>query len=89
MIDDHSRLAHAVLLPDENPQGCLTALRHHLAWLAERGIQPQRVLTDNGNGYRSHAFRDATYQAGLHHRTTRPRRPQTNGKAEVGLPRSR
>jgi transposase InsO family protein len=83
MVDDHSRLAHAVLLADERPQSCVHALRHHLAWLAERDIKPQRVLTDNGNGYISHAFRSALRDAGIRHQRTRPRRPQTNGKAEA------
>jgi transposase InsO family protein len=83
MVDDHTRLAHAVLLPDELPHSCINALHHHLAWLAERHIHPQRVLTDNGSGYRSNAFRDAIRAAGLRHHRTRPRRPQTNGKAEA------
>jgi transposase InsO family protein len=83
MIDDHSRLAHAVLLPSESPQACIRALDEHLRWLSERGIHAQRVLTDNGNGYRSYAFAAATQSAGLRHLRTRPRRPQTNGKAEA------
>jgi transposase InsO family protein len=82
-VDDHSRLAHAVLLPGEGKHSCVAALTHHLAWLAEHGIQPQRVLTDNGSGYRSHAFAHALRVAGLRHCRTRPRRPQTNGKAEA------
>jgi transposase InsO family protein len=83
MIDDHSRLAHAVVLPTESPADCRRALHEHLAWLTERGIHAERVLTDNGNGYRSFAFADATQSAGLKHLRTRPRRPQTNGKAEA------
>jgi transposase InsO family protein len=82
-VDDHSRLAHAVLLSGEGQQSCVAALAQHLAWLAEHGIHPQRVLTDNGNGYRSHAFAQAVQAAGLRHCRTRPRRPQTNGKAEA------
>ena len=39
-----------------------------------------RVLTDNGNCYRSFAFRDAL--DGVMHQRTRPYRPQTNGKVE-------
>jgi transposase InsO family protein len=41
------------------------------------------VLSDNGNGYRSFAWRDARAESGLQRRYTRPRRPQTNGKAEA------
>jgi transposase InsO family protein len=83
MIDDHSRLAHAVVLPTERASDCRRALAAHLEWLSERGIEAQRVLTDNGTGYRSHAFADAIRQAGLKHLRTRPRHPQTNGKAEA------
>jgi transposase len=83
MVDDHSRIAHAVLLPTEGPRDCSRALGEHLAWLAERGIRAERVLTDNGNGYRSDVFADATRSAGIRHLRTRPRRPQTNGKAEA------
>jgi transposase InsO family protein len=83
MVDDHSRLAHAIVLPTEGPGDCQRALREHLAWLADRGVHAERVLTDNGNGYRSYAFAEATQRAGLKHLRTRPRRPQTNGKAEA------
>ena len=40
-------------------------------------------MYDNGNGYRSHAWRDACAELGIQRRYTRPRRPQTNGKAEA------
>jgi transposase len=83
MVDDHSRIAHAVVLPSERGSDCQRALKAHLAWLAERGIQPERVLTDNGSGYRSHAFRNELAAAGIRHLRTRPHHPQTNGKAEA------
>ena len=38
---------------------------------------------DNGNGYRSFAWRDACAALDIQRRYTRPRRPQTNGKAEA------
>jgi transposase InsO family protein len=41
------------------------------------------VLSDNGNGYRSGAWTAACAELGLQRRYTRPRRPQTNGKAEA------
>jgi transposase InsO family protein len=82
-IDDHSRLAYAELLPSESPADCVAFFRRAVAWYAERGIQVERVLSDNGNGYRSFAWRDACAQLGIERRYTRPRRPQTNGKAEA------
>ena len=40
------------------------------------------MLSDNGNGYRSFAWRDACADLGIQRRYTRPPRPQTNGKVE-------
>jgi Integrase core domain len=54
-----------------------------VAWYAERGVTIERVLSDNGNGYRSHAWATACAELGIARRYTRPRRPQTNGKAEA------
>ena len=42
----------------------------------------QRVLTDNGACYRSHAWRQLLQRQGVTHKRTRPYRPQTNGKVE-------
>lgn len=50
-------------------------------WFESRGITVQRILTDNGNGYRSRAFADA-HGPRIKHKRTRPYRPQTNGKVE-------
>ena len=82
-IDDHSRLAYAELLPGERPADCVAFLRRALVWYREQGIVVERVLSDNGNGYRSFAWRDACAELGIARRYTRPRRPQTNGKAEA------
>jgi transposase InsO family protein len=82
-IDDHSRLAYAELLPTESPADCVAFLRRAASWYAEHGITIERVLSDNGNGYRSHAWREACAQLGIARRYTRSRRPQTNGKAEA------
>jgi len=78
-IDDHSRLAYCELLPSD----CVAFLRRATAWYAEHGIRVERVLSDNGNGYRSFVWRDACTDLGIQRRYTRPRRPQTNGKAEA------
>ena len=82
-IDDHSRLAYAELLPSERPADCVAFLHRAVAWYAERGITIERVLSDNGNGYRSFAWRDACAELEIQRRYTRSRRPQTNGKAEA------
>ena len=82
-IDDHSRLADAEILPREGPADCSAFLHRATAWYLEQGITIERVLTDNGNGYRSFAWRDTSAELGIQRRYTRPRRPQTNGKAEA------
>lgn len=82
-IDDHSRLAYAEILPTESPADCTRFLRRAIAWYADHAVTVQRVISDNGNGYRSHAWHDTCAQLGIKHRYTRPRRPQTNGKAEA------
>jgi transposase InsO family protein len=82
-IDDHSRLAYAELRARESPADCAAFVRGAVAFYAERGIAVERVLSDNGNGYRSFAWRDACAELGIARRYTRPRRPQTNGKAEA------
>jgi len=82
-IDDHSRLAYGELLPTESPSDCVAFLRRAHTWYAGQGVTIERVLSDNGNGYRSFAWRDACAELGIQRRCTRPRRPQTNGKAEA------
>lgn len=81
-IDDYSRLAYVEVLLDEDPPSCIEFLQRALAWFREQGIGVRRLLTDNGNGYRSHGFWDACRRLRLRHLRTKPRRPQTNGKAE-------
>lgn len=82
-IDDHSRLAYAEILPTETPADCARFLRRATSWYTDHDITVQRVLSDNGNGYRSYVWKDACAELGIQRRYTRPRRPQTNGKAEA------
>jgi len=81
-IDDASRLAYTELLPDEKKESAIAFLDRALAWFARLGIAVERVMTDNGSAYRSHAFRCRLAQAGIRHIRTRPYTPKTNGKAE-------
>jgi transposase InsO family protein len=79
-LDDHSRLAYSELLPDEGRDTAAAFWLRANAYFTACGITVRRVLTDNGNCYRSFAFRDAL--GGIAHKRTRPYRPQTNGKVE-------
>ncbi len=78
MIDDHSRVAYAEIHDDETAATAIGVLRRAIAWFAARGVTTERVLSDNGSAYKSHAWRDACHELGIRHRRTRPYRPQTN-----------
>ncbi len=80
IVDDRSRKAVVVVVPDETATSAVLALETALAVFAADGIDVERVLTDNGAAYRSNAYRDAL--GPRRHSRTRPYRPQTNGKAE-------
>jgi len=81
-IDDRTRIAYSEIHGDEKAVTAAGFWRRAATWYRAIGIEPQRVITDNG----------ACYKSGLWHRTctatatavkkTRPRRPQTNGKVE-------
>jgi transposase InsO family protein len=81
-IDDTSRLAYVEILDDETAATCVGFLRRTIAWFAAHGITVQRVMTDNGPGYRSRLHALTTAELGIRHLRTRPYRPRTNGKAE-------
>jgi transposase InsO family protein len=81
-VDDTSRLAYVEILDDERGATCVEFLRRAIAWFAARGITVQRVMTDNGTGYRSKVHAAAVAELGIRHLRTRPYRPRTNGKAE-------
>ena len=82
VIDDHSRVAYAEIHADETAETAIGVLRRAVAWLSDRGVTVERVPSDNGSAYRSHAWRDACVGLGIRHKRTRPYRPQTNGKIE-------
>lgn len=82
VIDDHSRVAYAEICTDETAASAIGVLQRAIAWFAEHGVTVERVLSDNGSAYRSHAWREACTDLGITHKRTRPYRPQTNGKLE-------
>jgi transposase InsO family protein len=81
-VDDFSRLAFVELLDDERALTAVAFLRRAVAWFAARGVEVERVLTDNGSAYRSRVHQAACAVLGIRHTKTKPRRPRTNGKAE-------
>jgi len=82
MVDDHSRLAYAEVLPTLTAAAAIEFLRRAQGWFAKRGVRIRAVMSDNGSAYVSHAYRRALAELGLRHVRIRPYRPRTNGKAE-------
>jgi transposase InsO family protein len=81
-IDDATRLAYAEVLADEKATTVAAFLRRAVAFYRRHGIPVERVMTDNGSGYRSKLHAIACRTLSLRHLRTRAYRPQTNGKAE-------
>src|SRR5207342_3263403 len=81
-IDDATRLAYAEVLPDEKATTAVGFLRRAVAFYERHGMTVQELITDNGSPYRSAVHALACRLLGIRHLRTRPRRPQTNGKAE-------
>jgi transposase InsO family protein len=82
VIDDHSRVAFAAVLPNEGYTSALCFLEASLAFFSKLGITAQRLMTDNGSCYRAKPFKRACVAHNMRHIYTRPYRPKTNGKAE-------
>ena len=81
IVDDASRYAVVVPVPDETSTSAIGALELAAAEFARLGIRIDRVLTDNGTAYKTR-FDAAVTGLGARHKRTRLYRPQTNGKAE-------
>jgi transposase InsO family protein len=80
-IDDHSRVSFAQVLSDEKAVSCVQFLRQAVAYYAGLGVRIERVMTDNGKGFKN-VFKAACEELGIRHIKTRPYTPKTNGKAE-------
>ena len=80
-IDDHSRVSFARQLPDETAASCIQFLREAVTYYASLGVRIERVMTDNGAGYKNQ-FKAACEALEIRHIKTRPYTPKTNGKAE-------
>jgi transposase InsO family protein len=81
-IDAYSRLAYSEFAGVENTVNCVAFLDRAIGWFRARGIVIERILTDNGIGYRSDEWKRRCAELGIRHSRTRPYRPATNGKVE-------
>src|SRR5919198_706657 len=83
IVDDHSRLAYVELHDDERAATVTRFVERALAFFAEQGIVAKRLMTDNGFNYvKNRSLRELLAREGIHHLTTEPYRPRTNGKVE-------
>ena len=82
-VDDHSRNAVVELRTSERGADCAAFAAEVIRHYADHGTPIQRILTDNGSGYRSDAFAGLLAQHSIRHIRTRPYTPKTNGKAEA------
>ncbi|MFT5774485.1 MAG: transposase InsO family protein [Hyphomonas sp.] len=81
-VDDHSRLAYAEIVANEQAISAVAHLKASVAWYKTLRVSVTRVMTDNGSCYISRDFASACRQLGLRHIRTKPYTPKTNGKAE-------
>lgn len=81
-IDDATRVAYVEICPTATALDAVPFVRRAVRWFAQRGVQTERVMTDNGAAYRASAFVALCAELGVRHVRTRPYTPRTNGKAE-------
>ncbi len=81
-VDDATRLAYVEVLADAQATTVVAFLTRAIAFYRRHGIRVERVMTDNGSGYRSALHALACRALKIRHLRTRPYRPRTNGKAE-------
>jgi transposase InsO family protein len=82
LVDDHSRLAYAEILPDEKGTTCAAFLTRAAAYFATHGItRIERVMTDNAWAYKW-SLRHVIADLSARHMFIRPHCPWQNGKVE-------
>ena len=83
IVDDHSRFAYVELHRDERAATVTGFVERALASFAAHGITAKRLMTDNAFSYvKNRSLRELLAARGIHHLTTEPYRPRTNGKVE-------
>jgi transposase len=72
VIDDHSRVAYIEICADEKAATAIGVLQRAVTWFAAHGVTVERVLSDNGSAYKSHAWHQACADLAITHKRTRP-----------------
>jgi transposase InsO family protein len=82
-VDDHTRLAYAEILPNEQGTTCAGFLLRAGEFFADHGVAVSQVISDNAKNYIcSRDFQAAVKTLGATHLTIRPHCPWQNGKVE-------
>jgi transposase InsO family protein len=90
-IDDCTRLCHVEIIEKQTAQQATQAFFKAFKWFNAHGIQPEEVMTDNGQEFTAftsqkakdkHFFESMLNIFGVKHLYTKPYKPQTNGKIE-------
>jgi transposase InsO family protein len=83
IVDDHSRLGYAELLPDCRATTVTAFTERALTFFAAYGIHARRLMTDNHWSYTlNRSLRELLASRRIQHLRTPKRRPQPNGKVE-------
>jgi transposase InsO family protein len=83
VVDDHSRLAYAEILPDEKADSTTDFFARAVDFFAAHHITIERVMTDNAWSYRnSRRLRTLLVEHRIGHKFIRPHCPWQNGKVE-------
>ncbi len=71
-LDDRSRVAYAELLGDECKETCVAFMGRARDFYRGLGVEVERVVTDDGPGYRSRPFNGWLEAAGIERKHARP-----------------
>jgi transposase InsO family protein len=83
IVDDHSRIAYAELLPDCRAATVTAFTERALRFFDTHGIEAKRLMTDNHWSYtRNRSLRELLRRRGIKHLRTPKYRLQPNGKVE-------
>jgi transposase InsO family protein len=83
IVDDHTRLAYAEVLPDAKAKTVTGFVKRALAAYAKHGIRPHRLMSDNAWSYtKNRSLHELLEKHQIRHLTTKPYTPRTNGKVE-------
>ena len=78
IIDAHSKWIEATCTPSTSSSSVIDVLR---SIFARFGL-PETIVTDNGTGFVSQEFKEFLRMNGIHHTTSAPYHPASNGLAE-------